>query len=129
MSETLFAYICALCLFLALDLLWIRVIAQNFYRRTIGHLLREQARLLPALLFYTCYVAILFYLVITAHGAEGSVVQVAIGGALFGIIGYGTYDITNYALIRGWPLSVTIIDLIWGAFVTSITSIIGFLLL
>jgi uncharacterized membrane protein len=129
MPEILLAYLSALCLFLALDILWIRVIAQNFYRRTIGHLLRDNVKMLPALIFYVCYVAILFYLVITAHSAENGIVHVAIGGALFGIIGYGTYDITNYALIKGWPLSVTIIDLIWGAFVTSVTSIVGFLLI
>ncbi len=122
----LFAYFISLLVFLTLDLIWIRFIARNFYRRTIGHLMADDIKAIPAILFYVCYVAIMCYLVVLPSIQSGGLMQAAIGGVLFGIVGYGTYDITNYALLKNWPLSVTIIDLVWGSFVSSVTAIIAF---
>ncbi len=124
----LFAYFISLVVFLTLDLIWIRFIARNFYRRTIGHLLAENIKAAPVIMFYVCYVGIMCYLVVLPSLQNGGLTQAAIGGALFGIVGYGTYDMTNYALLKNWPLSVTIIDLIWGSFVSSTTAIIAFLI-
>ena len=128
MFDLLIAYVVSLGVFLLIDLLWIGVIARNFYRRTIGNLLADKIKIAPTVIFYTFYVAILCYLVVYPNVQNNNLIGAAVGGALFGIVGYGTYDITNYALLKNWPLSVTIIDLIWGAFVSSTTAIIAFLI-
>jgi uncharacterized membrane protein len=129
MSDLLTAYLASLIVFLTLDLVWIRFIARNFYRRTIGNLLGDSPKIIPALMFYTLYILIMVYLVVQPSLLNNSLMQAAIGGALFGMIGYGTYSVTNYTILKNWPLSVAIIDLIWGAFVSSFTAMVCFMLL
>ncbi len=119
-------YICALCVFLLMDMVWIKGIAQGFYQRNIGHFLREKYKLIPAMLFYIVYIAILLLLTVVPNVANDNLTYCLISGALMGLASYGTYDITNYALMKGWPLNVTIVDMIWGMVVSATSAGVGY---
>ncbi len=103
--------------FLPLDALWLAMTASRLYRPAIGHLMRTDFDAAAAALFYAIYIA----------GVAAFAMRPAIGGrnafargALFGLVCYATYDLTNQATLIGWPWQVTAIDLAWGAFATGI---------
>ncbi|UUX94401.1 DUF2177 family protein [Aquabacterium sp. J223] len=112
-------YLIAALVFLVLDAIWLSTMAQRLYRPAIGHLMGDTVQWVPAVLFYLLYlVGILFFAVAPAQ--DGGSALGAIGrGALFGLLAYATYDLTNQATLRDWPWSVTLADLAWGAFVTA----------
>jgi len=117
-------YLLTLLTFLAIDAVWLGLIAKDMYRRELGHLLAPNVRWGAALAFYIIYIAGLLVLVVLPH--RGSpLIRVAGLGALFGLVAYATYDLTNLATLTRWPLSVTLADLAWGAFVTGITAAAG----
>jgi uncharacterized membrane protein len=104
-----------LAIFLAIDAVWLTLAGPYLYRPAIGHLMREDFSIGAAALFYLLYVAGLLYFVIQpAHRARDAGKR----GALFGLIAYATYDLTNQATLQGWPWHVTVADLAWGALVT-----------
>jgi uncharacterized membrane protein len=104
--------------FVAVDMLWIGVVANAFYKRELGTLARKvgdsfDPRLAPAVLLYVLVVTGLLVFVLPRARA-GAVWEAALWGALFGVIGYGVYDLTNYATMQGFPLKVAAIDMVWG---------------
>jgi uncharacterized membrane protein len=115
-------YILTLIPFLILDAIWLGLVAPTFYQSQIGHLMAETPNLLAAGIFYLLYVV---GLVVFITGREGTLKQAALRGAFFGLVGYATYDLTNLATLRDWPLLVTVVDLIWGTFVSGVTCLIG----
>jgi uncharacterized membrane protein len=120
------AYIASAVTFLALDALWLGVVAQKMYQREFGPLLLEKPNMAAAAVFYALYlVGIVFFAVKPALEA-GSWSRALIHGALFGLIAYATYDLTNLATLKGFPFKVVIPDLAWGAFVTSAAAIAGY---
>lgn len=112
---------------LALDLLWLGVVAKDFYARHMGTLLRPDVKWVPALLFYALYLAaIVVFVVLPA--AERKSLGWAMGmGAFFGLAAYATYDLTSLALIRDFPLRVVLVDLAWGTALTAVVSGAGYL--
>ena len=112
---------------LALDLLWLGVIAKDFYARHMGTLLRPDVKWVPALLFYALYLtAVIVFVVLPA--AERKSLGWAMGmGAFFGLAAYATYDLTSLALIRDFPLRVVLVDLAWGTALTAVVSGVGYL--
>ncbi len=127
MKPVLAAYGGGLLLFLALDYLWLGHLARDFYARQLGDLLRNPPQLGIAALFYLAYVAgIVFFAVLPALRG-GGVWQAALYGALLGLLAYGTYDITNLATIRGWPWTVSLVDMAWGTVVSATTAAAGYL--
>jgi uncharacterized membrane protein len=117
-------YVLTLVTFLAIDAVWLGLIAKDMYRRELGHLLAPNVRWGAALVFYIIYIAGLLVLVVLPH--RGAPLLTVVGlGALFGLVAYATYDLTNLATLTRWPLSVTLADLAWGAFVTGITAAAG----
>ena len=117
-------YCLTLVTFLVIDAVWLGLIAKDMYRRELGHLLAPNVRWGAALVFYLIYIAGLLILVVLPH--KGSpLLTVAALGALFGFVAYATYDLTNLATLTRWPLSVTLADLAWGAFVTGVTAVAG----
>ena len=113
-----------LLVLLALDALWLGAVARGMYARELGHLLAPGVRWGAAAFFYVLYVAGLLALVVAPNRAA-TTGQVAWRGALFGLVAYATYDLTNLATLAGWPLSVTIVDLAWGAAITCATALAG----
>lgn len=109
------AYAVAALVFLLLDAIWLTTMASRLYRPAIGHLMRPDFDLLAAALFYALYLLGIVVFVVRSAGSTG---QAFARGALFGLICYATYDLTNQATLVGWPWHVTLVDLVWGAFVT-----------
>ncbi|MDO8837123.1 MAG: DUF2177 family protein [Vicinamibacterales bacterium] len=108
-------YAITLPIFFAIDLVWLGVVAKGFYRQQIGHLLSDQVNWGAAVLFYLVFIAgIVLFAVKPALEAQNAMRALAYG-ALFGFFTYATYDLTNQATMRDWPVLVTVVDLAWGA--------------
>ena len=127
---TLFAkFIVTFLVFLGIDAVWLGIIAKNFYSKTIGHLLSDKPNLLAALIFYIFYVFGIIVFAINPALKEKSPITALQLGAFLGFIAYSTYDLTNLATMKDWPLHVTIIDIIWGTFLTGSVSLVSYLIL
>ena len=101
--------------FFAIDLVWLGVVAPGMYQRHVGHLLAEQVRWVPALLFYAIYIAGLLTFAIVPALDAGSIARAVVLGALLGFFAYATFDLTCLALFKDFPVIVVVIDLIWGS--------------
>lgn len=118
------AYLACLVIFLALDALWLGVLARDSYARHIGHLMAEKVNWTAAVVFYAIYLCgILFFAVRPALDDPGRALQIAaLHGALFGLMTYATYGLTNLATLRAWPASMVWVDTGWGVFITGTTA-------
>lgn len=119
-------YIIALPVFLLIDMIWLGLIAKGFYAKQIGSLLKTDVNWIAAALFYLLFVVGLVIFVISPAIEKHSWTHALLFGALFGLICYATYDLTNLAVAKDWPLLVTIIDLIWGAVLAAAVSVITY---
>ena len=111
-------YLFTLVILLVLDALWLGVIAPSFYQAQIGFLMAASPNWGAAGVFYVLFVAGLVVFVISPGLEAGAPSRAVWRGALFGLIAYATYDLTNLATLRDWPVLVTVIDLIWGMVLT-----------
>ena len=116
----------ALPVFLAIDMVWLGVVAKNFYREQIGFLMKNNPNWSAAFIFYALFVVGLTVFVIEPALEKGSWLSALLLGALFGLITYATYDLTNLSTLKNWPLTLTIVDLIWGATVAGSVSTITY---
>jgi uncharacterized membrane protein len=122
------AYIATGLVFLAIDAIWLTVAAQRLYRPLMGDLLVDGFRLAPAALFYLIYIAgIVLFAVAPALASERWTTATSYG-ALLGLFAYATYDLTNQATLKNWPVAVTIADLCWGTCLTAVAATAGFLI-
>ena len=112
------AYLATAVVFLALDAAWLTTMADRLYRPALGGLLLDKFQMAPAALFYLLYVAGIVVFAVAPGLESGRWTTSLKLGALFGLVAYATYDLTNQATLRGWPWRVTIADLCWGTFVT-----------
>lgn len=104
---------------IGIDSLWLAKIAPALYKKHIGHLMAENPNLIAAGLFYVIYIAGAVYFVIYPAYINKSVLQALTRGALFGLVAYSTFDLTSQAVFKNWPTTITVIDLLWGTFLTS----------
>ncbi|MBN1126707.1 MAG: DUF2177 family protein [Sedimentisphaerales bacterium] len=120
-------YLCTLVAFLVIDLAWLGVMTRTFYNKHIGYLMRPNPYWAVALAFYLLFVlGILVFVVMPGLKAE-SLPKTILLGVLFGLMTYGTYDLTNWALVKEWPWIVSVVDLCWGMFVAAVVGIVGYL--
>lgn len=119
-------YFIALPVFLAIDMLWLGLVAKNFYAKQIGFLLKPDVNWLAAIIFYLLFIVGLVIFVVMPSLSKHSWVLALLLGALFGLITYATYDLTNLATMKNWPLLVTVVDLIWGTVVAAAVSVITY---
>ncbi len=117
----------AASIFVIIDAIWLSLIANSFYKEKLGKLLAEKPSLGAAAIFYALYIIGLVIFIIKP-GIDQSLTTVAWKGALLGLIMYATYDLTNQATLRDWPTSITIVDLIWGTFITATVSVLTVLI-
>lgn len=122
------AYVATGLVFLAIDAIWLTFAAQRLYRPLMGDMLVESFRLAPATLFYLIYIAGIVVFAITPAMVSGRWTTAAIYGAFLGLFAYATYDLTNQATLRSWPVAVTVADLCWGTFLTAFAATAGFLI-
>lgn len=126
MRTNLIAYIATAIVFFGMDFVWLSVATSAVYKPRLGGLLLEQPNLAVAAGFYLLYViGILAFAVLPAL-AEGSWVRAAWGGALLGLVAYGTYDMSNLATLVGWSAVVSVIDMAWGTVVTGVAATAGY---
>ena len=118
------AYIAAAVSFGVLDAIWLRWAGPNLYRPNLGELMAESFRIGPALVFYALYIAGMVWFAIRP-GLSGGLGTAALNGALLGALCYATYDLTNQATLKVWPVHITIVDIIWGAFATCVAATIA----
>jgi uncharacterized membrane protein len=107
-------YAIALPVYIALDAIWLGLVAKNFYRNQIGFLMKSEINWAAAVAFYLLFVGGLVLFVITPAIEKNSWVHALLFGALFGLITYATYDLSNLATLKDWPFLVTVVDLAWG---------------
>jgi len=116
-------YIVTVPIFLIIDLLWLGIIARGFYRSKLDFILSEQVNWMAAVFFYLIYIIGILFFAIRPAISNHSWIQALVLGALFGFFTYATYDLTNFATIKEWPLGVVIVDVIWGAFLCAFVSL------
>ncbi|MFZ0472048.1 MAG: DUF2177 family protein [Bacteroidales bacterium] len=116
----------ALPVFFVIDMAWLVLVAKKFYQQQIGFLMKPDINWLAAIIFYLLFIAGLVLFVISPAVEKLSWVHALIFGALFGLISYATYDLTNLATLKDWPVIVTVVDLIWGTVLASAISVITY---
>ena len=126
--ENIKTFLVAFAVFLGIDILWLTVIAQKFYKAQIVHLMADKARLLPAAIFYVLFIAALVYFVIAPALEHQNLTRLILSAVVFGLVTYATYDLTNMATLKDWPLLVTVVDLAWGTFISLAVSLITYLI-
>lgn len=120
-SSLLVRYLVTTGVFLLIDVAWLALIAPKLYKANIGHLMADKPNLPAAGVFYLLYIAALLFFVIDPALVKGSAWQAVWTGAFLGLVMYATYDLTNLATLKDWPLKITAIDLAWGTFITAAT--------
>lgn len=121
------AYVATLIVFGILDALWLWTMSGRIYRPVLGDILLSDLRMAPALVFYFLYPVGLTFFAIAPALKSGDWLTAVLYAAFFAIVAYGTYDLTNYATLRNWNLEITIIDLAYGAIVSAISALAGFM--
>jgi uncharacterized membrane protein len=125
--KVLLSYLAVAGSFVAIDLVWLSVMADRLYRPALGDMLKPRPELLPAAIFYLLYpIGLLVFVVLPAQG-EASPLRALITGALFGCVTYATYDLTNQATLRNWSTTLTLADVCWGSCLAAVSAVIGYL--
>jgi uncharacterized membrane protein len=114
-------YALSVPIFFLIDMLWLGVVAKGFYQTKLGHLLGE-VQWIPAIIFYFIFLIGLTFFAIYPGVQMGSVKTAMIYGGLFGFFTYVTYDLTNLATLKDWPLSVVFVDIAWGTFLGAVVA-------
>ena len=126
--QTILVYGITTLIFFAIDMLWIGLIARSFYREKLGFILSTEVNWPAAIVFYLLYIGgILYFAVLPAlreHHWQTALMQ----GAVLGLLCYATYDLTNMATIKNWPLVVVIVDMLWGVVLTGSVALVSYLL-
>ena len=121
-------FLIALPVFFVIDMVWLVLSAKKFYQDQIGFLMKPDINWFAAIIFYLLFIAGLVIFVISPAVEKHSWVHAILFGALFGLISYATYDLTNLATLKDWPLLVTVVDLIWGTVLASSISLITYII-
>ena len=121
-------FLIALPVFFIIDMAWLGLVAKKFYDQHLGFLMKPDITWYAAIIFYLLFITGLVTFVISPAVEKHSWSHAILFGALFGLITYSTYDLTNLATIKDWPVIVTVVDLIWGIVLSASVSIITYLI-
>ena len=121
-------YFVSLVVFLGIDLVWLTKIAPEFYKNNIGHLLADKPNLFSAAVFYIINILGIIIFAVVPSLNKNSAQSALLLGALYGLVTYATYDLTNYATLRNWPLKVVFVDIAWGMTLSALVSLITYLI-
>jgi uncharacterized membrane protein len=119
-------FLIALPVFFVIDMIWLVLVAKKFYNEQLGFIMRQDIKWMAAILFYLIFIAALVTFVITPAIEKHSWLQALLYGAFFGLVTYATYDLTNLATLKDWPVLVTVVDLIWGSTLAALISVITY---
>lgn len=118
-------YLITFLVFFAIDLVWLGVIAKNLYANALSHLMAPSVNWVAAIIFYASFVVGILVFVVEPALANPNLTRLVLTAALFGFITYSTYDLTNLATLKEWPLHITLIDLVWGTTLSTLVSVIS----
>ena len=124
--KLIISYLLTTVVFFAVDIAWLGLIAKGLYKKYLGSFLSDKVNWPAAIIFYLLFIIGIFYFAILPAVEKNSLAKAIISGALFGFFTYATYDLTNLATLKDWPLPIVFIDIIWGAVLTGIVSTAGF---
>jgi len=127
--NVLLYFIVAFVAFLAVDALWLGLVAPKFYKNQIGHLMAVKPNFTAAAIFYFIFIVGLVYFVLLPALTNESWVTALSNGALFGLVTYATYDLTNLATLRDWPITMVIVDLTWGIVLSTTVSLLSYFII
>ena len=125
-SKLILSYLLTFAVFFIIDMAWLGLIAKDLYKKYLGDFLSDQVNWTAALIFYLLFVVGFFIFAILPSVEKNSLTSAILLGALFGFFTYATYDLTNLATLKNWPLNIVFIDILWGALLTGIVSTAGF---
>lgn len=126
MADYLKLYLATLIAFFAIDMIWLGIVAHTFYRKYLGFLLAPSTNWLAAIIFYLLFIVGILVFVVLPGLENNSLKTTLWRAALFGLITYATYDLTNLATVKDWPVIVSIVDITWGIVLSVSVSFIGF---
>jgi uncharacterized membrane protein len=126
LMKLVLSYVLTALVFFAIDLTWLGLVAKKFYWEQLGGLLKENVNWAAAITFYLIYIVGIFIFSILPAVENDSVKHAVFYGALFGFFAYATYDLTNLATLKDWPLKVVLVDIVWGIVLTGAVSTAGF---
>lgn len=121
-------YLITIPIFFLIDLIWLGVLAKDFYKKHLGHLMRPDVNWTAAVIFYLLFIAGIVIFAVKPALETLNAGRALLYGALFGLMAYATYDLTNLATLRDWPLIVTVVDLIWGTLLCGCVAWVSYLL-
>lgn len=121
-------FLISLPVFFVIDIIWLALVARKFYNNQLGFLMRPEVNWYAAIIFYLVFLCGLVVFVITPALEKQSLTHALLFGAFFGLVTYATYDLTNLATIKDWPVLVTVVDLVWGMVLSSSVSSITYLI-
>lgn len=126
MAYYLKLYLATLVTFFVIDMIWLGLLARTFYRKRLGFLLAPDPNWIAAIVFYLLFILGILVFVVVPGVEDDSLKTTLLHAALFGLITYATYDLTNLATVKDWPLLVTVVDLAWGIVLSVIVSLVSF---
>jgi uncharacterized membrane protein len=121
-------YLLTVPVFFVIDILWLGVIARGFYRRTLGFILSPEVNWPAAVAFYLVYIAGIIFFAVRPAVSNNGLSEAFLLGALFGFFTYATYDLTNLATIKDWPIKMVVVDILWGTCLCALVASISFLI-
>ncbi|MEI7466092.1 MAG: DUF2177 family protein [Burkholderiales bacterium] len=125
MNKYLSAYLATAVVMIALDMLWLGVIAKPLYQQGLGHLMAERPNVVAAVAFYVLYTLGLLLFTILPNAADPGWLKTTTTAAMFGLIAYATYDLSNLATLKDWPVGLSLIDMAWGATISAVSATAG----
>jgi uncharacterized membrane protein len=127
-AKTVLIYLLTVPVFFLIDMLWLGAVAKDFYKRHLGYLMRPQVNWAAAISFYLIFIIGIVIFAVKPALEMQSPVRALIYGALFGFFTYATYDLTNLATVKDWPLVVTVTDMAWGTALCGIVATASYFL-
>lgn len=125
-SKLIIGYLLTAVVFFAIDMVWLGFVAKGLYNKYLGSFLAEQVNWTAAIIFYLLFIVGIFIFAIMPAVEKDSLMKAILLGALFGFFTYATYDLTNLATLKDWPIKIVFVDIIWGAVLTASVSASGY---
>ena len=124
-KSLIISFIFVSTIFLIIDVLWLSITVKSLYRPALGDLLKDKPVMWAAVLFYIIYMIGVALIILKPALANDSISQALWTGVVFGVVAYGTYNLTNMATVKNWSASIVWIDMLWGGFLTGFSSAVG----